>query len=465
MSTGSEEDALEAAKQNVVDIINLIQQEKDQLISERKMVENGLKDTQEKMRQVEKREKLIEVMHERVKQAAMVGAKIKLNIGGVTFTTSVSTLTREKDTFFSVMFGGNFNMKPDEDGEYFIDREGDLFHIILKHLRGYDIDEVTSKLSEIDKSRLAVEAEFYGITSMIKYLQRRPRKLHVKFTSKFGSNDSSDRRFLTPHVLAVDLYGNFYICDSDNNRIVVFDYNGNWKENFGSKGSLDGEFCNPGGIAFNSKGHLLVCDTNNARIQIFDKNMKHMRTIGTRGGRAGKFLNPVAIAIDYCDNIYIADAGNHRIQIFSPEGLLLRVIGSGFERHGLRNGGSEDGELNTPSSVAVGQNGWIYVSETCNNRIQVFTNDGKFLFKFGSFGSLEGQFNNPCSLSLSENGHLIVCDMGNRRIQVFDASNGNFLNTLHSSDIQRPCSVVIGKENSLIIGDCRDPSIKIFEML
>src|SRR5690349_3199056 len=69
---------------------------------------------------------------------------VKLNIGGTTFTTSLSTLTTQ-ETFFSALLSGAFEVVEDEHGAYFIDRDPRNFHLILNYLRRQDIffDDLT----------------------------------------------------------------------------------------------------------------------------------------------------------------------------------------------------------------------------------------------------------------------------------------------------------------------------------
>jgi hypothetical protein len=59
------------------------------------------------------------------------------------------------------------------------------------------------------------------------------------------------------------------------------------------------------------------------------------------------------------------------------------------------------------------------VADTGNYRIQKFTPGGLFLNKWGSFGSDSGQFDGPTGLALSPNGNIYVADTINQRIQVF----------------------------------------------
>ena len=92
---------------------------------------------------------------------------VNLNVGGRHFTTSVQTLTKDPDSMLAAMFSGRFELKPCEDGAFFIDRDGTHFRYILNYLR-------TGKLNlPKDKTivkELLEEAEFYQIQGMINEL-------------------------------------------------------------------------------------------------------------------------------------------------------------------------------------------------------------------------------------------------------------------------------------------------------
>ena len=59
------------------------------------------------------------------------------------------------------------------------------------------------------------------------------------------------------------------------------------------------------------------------------------------------------------------------------------------------------------------------VCDSGNNRIQVFELNGKFVGKFGKKGSELGEFNIPSSLAVLSNGQIVVSEQGNHRIQMF----------------------------------------------
>ena len=64
-----------------------------------------------------------------------ISPTIKLNVGDHYFTTTRQTLTKDPNSMLAAMFSGRFDMKPAEDGAFFIDRDGTNFRFILNYLR------------------------------------------------------------------------------------------------------------------------------------------------------------------------------------------------------------------------------------------------------------------------------------------------------------------------------------------
>ena len=89
---------------------------------------------------------------------------VNLNVGGHCFKTSVQTLTKDSNTMLAAMFSGKFEMKPCEDGAFFIDRDGTHFRFILNYLRTgkLTLPEGATFLKELQE-----EAEFYQIQGII----------------------------------------------------------------------------------------------------------------------------------------------------------------------------------------------------------------------------------------------------------------------------------------------------------
>jgi DNA-binding beta-propeller fold protein YncE len=122
----------------------------------------------------------------------------------------------------------------------------------------------------------------------------------------------------------------------------------------------------------------------------------------------GEFNRPEGVALGPVDRLYVADSCNHRIQVFSSDGAWLSSFG--------RPGGGA-GELSYPYDVQVDAEGRVYVCEFGNSRIQVFDAQGQSLEIIGRAGRAPGEFSNPWSIALDAKGHLYVADPGNHRVQ------------------------------------------------
>lgn len=89
--------------------------------------------------------------------------KIKLDVGGKLFTTSLSTLTSHPNSMLAAMFSGRFSMDKDEDGCFFIDRDGTYFHLILDWLRERRTPIVQN---DYEKQRLLEEIKYYQLDGL-----------------------------------------------------------------------------------------------------------------------------------------------------------------------------------------------------------------------------------------------------------------------------------------------------------
>ena len=74
---------------------------------------------------------------ERVKQTKLFEKVVTLDVGGTKYRTTVATLTKYPDSMLGVMFSGRHDLPQQEDGSYFIDRDGELFKYIIMYLRDH----------------------------------------------------------------------------------------------------------------------------------------------------------------------------------------------------------------------------------------------------------------------------------------------------------------------------------------
>lgn len=100
--------------------------------------------------------------------------RIKLDVGGKTFSTSLSTLTTKiPDSFFGAMFSGRWQEKKEEDGCFFIDRDPSVFGLIIQFLREYPYNKLEGHLyalSKVQMAQLRDDAEFYQLSGLVDLL-------------------------------------------------------------------------------------------------------------------------------------------------------------------------------------------------------------------------------------------------------------------------------------------------------
>jgi DNA-binding beta-propeller fold protein YncE len=124
---------------------------------------------------------------------------------------------------------------------------------------------------------------------------------------------------------------------------------------------------------------------------------------------------PTDVAIDDSSgNVYVADTGNSRIQIFSSNGTYITSWGGE---------GSGTGQFSYPAGLDTDNSSNVYVADTRNNRMQKFSSNGTYITSWGRDGSDKGQFKYPSDLAIDPiSGNVYVADTDNHRIQIFSPS-------------------------------------------
>jgi DNA-binding beta-propeller fold protein YncE len=213
-----------------------------------------------------------------------------------------------------------------------------------------------------------------------------------------------------PKGMNHDHAGNIIVVEPHYSRVNLFSPDGHLLSQWGHNGTNEGQLTLPRGAAVNSKGDILVCEyTLVDRVQRFSADGKRCKqSFGHSGLGDGEFNRPEGLAVDGADQIYVADSCNHRIQIFSPEGKFLSSYG---------HAGSGLGELSYPYDIQIDPAGYQYICEFGNSRIQIFDPQGRPVEIVGRTGAAPGQFSNPWSIALDSAGNLYVADSQNHRVQ------------------------------------------------
>ena len=97
--------------------------------------------------------------------------RVKLDIGGHVYTTSTLTLTKDPQSMLAAMFSGRHSVRREEDGSFFVDRDGTHFRYILNYLRDGGFKAGTLPTDRGVLNELLTEAEYYQLGGLVGLLQ------------------------------------------------------------------------------------------------------------------------------------------------------------------------------------------------------------------------------------------------------------------------------------------------------
>lgn len=271
------------------------------------------------------------------------------------------------------------------------------------------------------------------------------------------SEDVTDPRtsnvLMRPYGVFVDSNEKLYVTDPGAYRATVIDLKTANVTNIYGAGE-DG-FLSPIGVVVDLKGRIYISDSELRKVFVFDEKGDYLFQF------EGEFKRPTCMAIDTkSSNIYLSDTLEHRVYIYSLEGKRTGSIGKP---------GSLPGEFNFPTHLFVDKDGFLYVTDAMNFRVQIFNPEGTFIGKVGSLNDAYTNLDKPKGVAVDTHGNIYVVDSIRDTIKIFDRDS-NLLLFLGEKGhmygrLYLPSGIFIDQKNIIYVTDTYNMRVQAFQFI
>ena len=273
-------------------------------------------------------------------------------------------------------------------------------------------------------------------------LENAARPREYKPLISFGLTSSQNSLQLKrPCGIAASPSGEVVVADSWNRRILVFNRHAKFVTQL--EGSYD--MTNPVGVDFDSEGNIVVSDSDNQMVNVIDRSGMTLKTFGS------DVLDcPWGVCVTTKGKIAVCDWGSASIKEFSQQGKLIKEFSSSFS---------------AKPYYIIHHNGKYFVTFD-THCVEVFKNDGGFLYRVGEKGSGEGQLRDPRGMAIDGQENLVVCDSGNHRLHVFTPDGKAFTIGSRGKELgqfDKPQDAVVASDGRLFVTDYSNNRVQIFK--
>ena len=324
-----------------------------------------------------------------------------------------------------------------------------------------------------------------------------------------GVSGSDNNHFNNPERLAMDTSNRLYVVDYGNDRVQRCTKSGTWSCSTFASGLND-----PRGIDLDSSGNVFITDPSNSRIlkcssagvcsnfvtglpgytvdvavdsssNVYASDTIHhaIRKYNSSGVSLGTFVgvldmpytidtvrynDPQGVATHSDGSIYITERNGYRVAKLDAVGTQLWVRGQAgiYGNDNLHFGSWWSG----PNDVDVKSNGDVYIADTGNHRIQIYTSGGSYKSTLGSYGSGNYQFIEPYGIYIDKNDNLYLADRYNHRVQIYD-NNQLYVATLGETGVSGsdndhfdgPGDVAVDSMGNIYVADTWNQRVQVFD--
>lgn len=273
------------------------------------------------------------------------------------------------------------------------------------------------------------------------------------FLSEFLMGESDTRIVRPTNVLAVtDKL--IYVTDSGLGAVHRFDLD---KERHELIRLGEESMISPVAMALGTAGEVYVSDSALADVFVIKPGAEVAQSLGMDEA----LTQPTGLAVDpVTGNLYVVDTGEHQVKLFSSDGRHLESFGQR---------GTADGELNYPTLIWRQANGDLLVTDSLNFRVQVFDSAGNYLRQFGKLGNATGDVSRPKGVATDQYGHVYLVDGLFHVFQVFD-QEGRYLMNVGAQgsapgEFWLPTGIFIGQGDLIYVADSYNKRVQVFRYL
>jgi sugar lactone lactonase YvrE len=306
----------------------------------------------------------------------------------------------------------------------------------------------------------------YFAGAKVDYTPAANAKTKASWMDRLAGGESQTEKFnpktfpfqlIGPYGIAIDSKGLVYVADQRVGAVFIFN-----PENHDTqfiRNGFEAHFGLINGLAIDDDDRLFVSDGKMRRVMIFNARHEVENQI-TEG-----LEDPVGLALDATNRfLYVVDTQQDQVIVYDADSLkLLRRIGTGGKNHFL----TTPGDFGAPQGVALDNDGNVYVTDTMNNRVEIFDADGNFISLFGKHGDGPGYLARPKGIAVDGDGHIWVADEMEDRLQVFNR-DGQLLTYIGSGHGELPgqfktlVGVAIDKQNRVFTTEQEPGRLQMF---
>ena len=348
--------------------------------------------------------------------------------------------------------------------------------------------------------------------------------------SNRGTNGPLANSLRAPSAVSIEAgTGNVYIADTGNNRVLIFAtvtandpsaINVIGATNFTSNNSAgtvsQNRMYSPSGIAFSGSGGSLrvyISDRDFNRVLVFGQitvngqsaqnvlGQSSFLTSGTSLSQTG-LASPAGLTVDASSTLYVTDSGNNRVMVWTSaiatDGQAANTV-LGQSWFYSSSTGTSASAMNRPQGVAVSASNELFVADSGNNRVMVWTSAitvsgqssnlvlGQTSMTNNAAGTSPTRFSLPSAVSAS-GGFVLISDTQNNRVMAYNSTitangqaasfalgqlsdanivdfYGNTANNPQSSGINRPGDLAIDNANHrLFVSDSNNNRVLVFNL-